>query len=54
MRSIYFFPDLSFANCFGHDTGGFRHIPSARAKAQTFGMEWLAQMSGFVWRQPSV
>ncbi len=44
----------STRNCFGHEMGGFRHIPSARAKAQTFGTEWLEQMSGLVWRQPSV
>jgi hypothetical protein len=44
----------STRNCFGHEAGGLRHIPSERTKAQTLGMEWLAQMSGLVWRQPSV
>lgn len=55
---VYFFtlavePE-SNRNCFGHEMGGFRHMPSARAKAQTLGIEWLEQMSGLVWRQPSV
>jgi len=41
-------------NCFGHDCGGARHIPSVRTKAQTFGKLFLAQMVGFVWRHPAV
>ena len=38
----------------GHDAGGFRHMPSVRTNAQTFGIELVAQMFGLVWRQPSV
>ena len=41
-------------NCLGQDAGGFWHKPSALTKAQTLGKEWLAQMSGFVCRHPSV
>lgn len=41
-------------NCLGQDEGGFWHTPSDLTKAQTLGKEWLAQMSGFVCRQPSV
>ena len=39
---------------FGHDRGGFRHIPSLRTNAHMLGREWLAQLSGFECRHPSV
>jgi len=44
----FFFPPPAFSlrNCFFHDIGGARHIPSARTKAQTLGMLFLAQMTG--------
>ena len=45
---------LRYLNCFAHDAGGFKHSLSLRTNAQTFGNEWLAQISGLVWRHPSV
>ena len=39
---------------FGHDRGGLRHIPSLRTNAHMLGREWLAQLSGFECRHPSV
>jgi hypothetical protein len=45
---------LSRANCFGHDLGGDRHMPSVRTNAQIPFNEFLPQLFGFVSRQPTV
>ena len=45
---------FNFRNCFAHDAGGSRHIPSLRANAQTVSKLCFAQMSGLVWRHPTV
>jgi hypothetical protein len=52
---LYFAPFVfSFSNCFFHEAGGFRHMPSGLTNAHFPGIEWIAQMSGLVCLHPSV
>ncbi len=55
--SGYFLPSRSSTSrlyCLDQLAGGARHIPSALANAQTLGIAFFEQMSGFVCRQPTV
>lgn len=44
----------SLLYCFDHEDGGDKHILSSLTKAHVPGIRFFAQMSGFVWRQPTV